>query len=528
MTDQAARLAASGRFAEFLAECASLAQAHSNDADIQQQLGNLYAAYGFLGLARTCLQRASTLQPGDLGHIANLATLARDAGEHAEAARLYDTLLRHLPDHPVVRRNYLTGLEYDPGVSDAARKEAAQAWGQWAIARAEGARPRPPLTPLGDRPLRIGYVSADFCQHTVGLFVKDVIQAHDPKYVHAFAYSSGTQQDWVTQAISSAATFRPVAAMDDAALAAQIRADSIDVLIDLSGHTAGSRLTAFAYRPAPVMVSWLGYFSTTGLPYVDAVLLDEWHAPAVTRQQFTEPVIHLETGRFCYQAVPWAPAEVAAPPFERNGYITFGSFNNTAKLNDGVIDLWSRILRTVPDSRLLLKWRSFNDEGLRRKVKQAFAERGVAPDRIEMRGPSFHAALLKEYGDVDIALDPFPFTGGLTSCEALYMGVPVITLPGSRAVSRQTHALLHQIGLPEFSAPNAAQYVKIAAALAEDRDRLAETRRSLRDAMRASPLMDVTRFTRGLEKTLSDLYRRVHHDAESEHASCPVSHFPFQ
>ena len=231
--------------------------------------------------------------------------------------------------------------------------------------------------------------------------------------------------------------------------------------------------------------------------------------------RIVEPILRLPSGRFCYQPVPWAPATVAVPAFERNGFITFGCFNNTAKFNDGVFDAWARVLHAVPDARLILKWRTFNDEVFRQQVTGAFVVRSIAADRIELRGPSFHADLLKEYADIDIALDPFPFTGGLTSCEALWMGVPVVTWPQSRAVSRQTHAFLHQIGLPELSAKDADDYVRIAADLANDRERLAELRATLRDRMRVSPLMDVAGFTRQLEDTLIDLYRRI--EAEESH-----------
>lgn len=512
---QAQQFAAKGLFEPFLAACSDIGTQASESAATQQSLGRVYASYGFLGAARECYQKALTLHPDDLGSLANLANITRDAGDHTEAGRLYALLLEHLPNHPVVRRNYLTGLEYDPTVSDSERLRAAREWGAWIIGRAGGEARRPPRHPLQDRPLRVGYVSADFCQHTVGLFVKDVLKAHDKSRIQVFAYSAGTVQDWVTNEIRAACVFRDVSAVDDTALAEQVRADGIDVLVDLSGHTAGSRLAAFALRPAPAMVSWLGYFATTGLPYMDAVLLDDWHAPVGTEEQFVEPIVRLASGRFCYQPVSWAPAEVAPPAFQRNGFVTFGCFNNTAKLNDSVFDVWARVLQAVPNSRLILKWRTFNDAVFRQKVTQAFVDYGIAPERIELRGPSFHADLLKEYANLDIVLDPFPFTGGLTSCEALWMGVPVVTWPQSRVVSRQTHAFLHQIGLPELSASNADDYVRIAVELANDRGRLAQLRATLRDRMRASPLLDVAGFTRQLEDTLIDLYRRI--EAEERH-----------
>jgi len=511
---EAAALGVTGRFAEMRALCEEWGRG-TNDVALLLDTGVLLSNYGFLSDARACYKKAQTLASTDLRAQVNLANLARDAGEHAEARHLYTDLLRQLPDHPVIHRNALTSLEYDPEVPDAERLAQAQAWGTWATTRAGGVRTRPALPPLMDRPLRIGYVSADLCQHTVGLFVKDVLKAHDLTRVQVFAYSAGTVKDWVTAEIRAACTFREVSTLDDAALAAQIRADGIDVLIDLSGHTAGSRLTAFAHRPAPVMVSWLGYFATTGLPCMDAVLLDEWHAPPGTEAQFAEPILRLPSGRFCYQPVPWAPTEVAAPAFARNDFISFGCFNNTAKFNAGVFDAWARVLQAVPDARLILKWRTFNDAVIRQNVTQAFVDRGIAAERIELRGPSFHADLLKEYANLDIALDPFPFTGGLTSCEALWMGVPVVTWPQTRVVSRQTHAFLHQIGLPELSAKDADDYVRIAVELANDRARLAQLRATLRDRMRALALMDVDGFTRQLEDTLIDLYRRI--EAEERH-----------
>jgi protein O-GlcNAc transferase len=503
-------LAAQARFDACLTACQQIVNAHGSDPEAVLSVGSLLMAFGFLSGARRCFHHSRTLAPHDLRPVVNLANLASEAGEHAESRRLYADLLRHLPDHPVIRRNALVSLEYDPQASDADRLAQAVAWGRWAITRAGGPpHPRPPLRPLDGRALRVGYVSADLCQHTVGLFVKDVLKAHDPARIALFAYSAGQVKDWVTDAIHSATRFRDVTALNDAALAALIRQDEIDVLVDLSGHTGGSRLTVFAHRPAPVQVAWLGYFATTGLSCIDAVLLDEWHAPPGTEAQFTEPVARLTGGRFCYQPVPWAPADVAPPPSLAAGRITFGSFNNTAKFNDGVFDVWAGILAAVPDSRLILKWRTFNDGSLCDSVRDAFARRSIGPGRIELRGPSFHNDLLKEYVGVDIALDPFPFTGGLTSCEALWMGVPVVTWPQGRVVSRQSFAFLSAIGLPELAANDADDYVRIAIDLAADRERMATMRGTMRQRMRASPLMDVAGFAHRFEQRLIDLARAV-------------------
>ena len=502
---KAAELGAAGKFAQMRALCQVLING-STDVSLLLGIGALLSNFGCLTDAKMVYTRAHALAPQDLRIQINLANVLRDCGDHAAAHRIYTDLLSWIPDQPVSRRNALISLEYNPVISDAERFIQAKAWGVWAVSRVGGTLRRPEMRSLQNRPLRIGYVSADLCQHTVGLFVKDVLKAHDPARVQVFAYSAGAVKDWVTDEIRAACIFHDVSTLDDAALAAQIRADGIDVLVDLSGHTAGSRLTAFALRPAPAVVSWLGYFATTGLPYIDAVLLDEWHAPEGTGAQFVEPVLRLSPDRICYHPVPWAPALVLAPPFECNHYITFGCFNNTSKLNTQVFDVWARVLSAVPSAHLILKWRTFNDEVFRGQVTNEFVRRGIAPERIELRGPSFHADLLKEYADLDIAFDPFPFTGGLTSCEALWMGVPVVTWPQSRVVSRQTHAFLHQIGLPELSAQDADDYVRIAVELANDRERLADLRGTMRDRMQASSLMDVEGFTRQLEDTLIDLY----------------------
>lgn len=513
--------AQSANFPEMLVTCQRLIAGHGGDVDVLLAVGSLFLNFGYLARARDCFERVQRLDPNDLRAQMNLANVARDGGDHATAQRLYAALQVAQPHNAVIRRNALVSQEYNPAATDAQRLASACAWGDWAIAQAGGWQARPPVRQRtvpskgALRPLRVGYVSADLCQHTVGLFVKDVLQAHNiqPAGVGAttvtvFAYSSGLVSDWVSDAIRAACTWRAVSGLDDTALAALIRQDQIDVLVDLSGHTAGSRLTVFAHRPAPVQVSWLGYFATTGLRYIDAVLLDEWHAPGDTQAQFVEPIIWLPHGRLCYQPVPWAPP-VAPPPCLQAGHITFGCFNNTGKLNAGVFNVWSRVLGAVPRSRLVLKWRSLADETLCQSIHTAFSDRGIDPGRIELRPASFHIDVLHQYSGIDIALDPFPFTGGLTSCEALWMGVPVITWPQGRVVARQTFAFLSSIGLAELAANDASDYVRIAQSLAADPAKLTNLRRTLRSTLQASPMMDVTGFTRQLEATLSDLHHAI-------------------
>ncbi len=495
------------RYDDCLTACRRILNDPAHELDALLGAGTLLMNFGLLGEARRCFERARESSPSEPGPLANLANLAREAGDHRTCRQLYTGLLERFPDHPVIRRNALTSFEYDPEVQDAVRLAQAQAWGRWAMDRTGGARLRPAFGAPAKRPLRIGYVSADFCHHTVGLFVTGVLAAHDPEWVSVYAYSAGKVHDGVTAAIRRATVFHDVSGLDDAALAQRIRADAIDVLVDLSGHTAGSRLIAFAYRPAPVQVSWLGYWATTGLPALDAVLLDDWSAPDCGAASFTEKIIRLPGGRFCYAPVLFAPAVSPAPCVAR-GCVTFGCFNNTAKLNPRVLELWARLLHAAPGSRLLLKWRTFLDAELRRQVLRTFDSRGVNADRIELRPASFHADVLKQYADVDIALDPFPFNGGQTSCEALWMGVPVVTWPQSRVVSRQTFAYLSAIGCPQWSAASAGEYVNIAAGLASDPAGLQRIRAGLRAKMSVSSLCDVRGFTRGLEQAYAILYEQ--------------------
>ncbi len=509
LLQQAQQHAQSGRFDEMRASLWQLSSDSLMGIDTLLSKGALLASFGFLSDASQAYEEAMKRAPDDMRAKINFANVLRDACHHQEARQIYAELVRVLPNHPIVRRNALTSIEYDPSISDREGLEHVKSWGQWAVERVGEAMPRPPMHALDNRRLRIGYVSADFCQHTVGLFVKAVLEKHDQKRVQIFAYSAGTVSDWVTRQIQALVEFRDVADLDDSQLAQRIKDDAIDVLVDLSGHTAGSRLTAFALRPAPVMVSWLGYFASTGLEYVDAVLLDKWHAPIGSQEQFIEPIVHLSRGRLCYEPVPWAPSKVSPPPCMKNGFITFGCFNNTAKLNDGVFDVWSAILASVAQSRLILKWRTFNDKLFCEQVTSRFVTSGIAAERIELRGPTFHKDLLKEYDDVDICLDPFPFTGGMTSCEALWMGVPVITWPQSRIVSRQTFAFLSSIGLTEWVAHDAQEYIKIATRLAQDIDRLVMLRNNMREKMRASMLMDVVGFTSELENTMITLFNRI-------------------
>jgi len=363
------------------------------------------------------------------------------------------------------------------------------------------------LSPSARRPgaLRVGFVSPDLAAHPVGMFLMPLLRELDRRRIIPFAYFTGTYRDAVTDYIKGLTEWRDAATLFDDALAARIREDEIDILIDLSGYTGGNRLELFARRAAPIQISWLGYFGTTGLAAMDYVLTDRWHVPEGREGQFTEKLLFMPNSRFCFAPAPFAP-DVAPPPCLRNGYITFGSFNNRAKLTPSVIEAWAGVLNSVPGSRLLLKWRSLAAPSIRNELLDAFSRQGIEAARIELRPASYHLDLFHEYGDMDIALDPFPFSGGQTSVEALWMGVPVLTMPGPRAVSRQTLSMIGSLQRPDWLArwvaESPADLAAKAMTLAADREGLREIRAALRQVMRASPLMDAQRFARDFENCL--------------------------
>ena len=358
--------------------------------------------------------------------------------------------------------------QYDPEVSDEGATKSAIDWGVYQVSMIRAAPRAPRLANRSTDNLRVGYVSADIYRHPVGWLGAGPISSHDRTAFHITVYANQTAADDLTSSVkSSVDAWAPILELDDDTVAAKVMADEIDILVDLSGHTAGNRLGVFARRPARVQLSWLGYFATTGLPTMDYVLLDDHHLVAGAEQLFIEKVIRLPGCRFCYSAPAYA-GDPTPPPSLETGFTTFGSFNNAAKVNDDVLALWAQVLAAVPDSNLLLKWRSYVDPILQGRTRFEFSRRGIDPRRIQFDGKTPHRDMLAQYSQVDIALDPFPFSGGLTSCEALWMGVPVVTLPGSRPASRQTHSILQTIGRSECSAQTLSAYVDIAASLARN------------------------------------------------------------
>ncbi len=476
---------------------------HPEDAQAGINLGNALAGLGRPDEALDAYDSVLRRRPDHAAAHFNRGNALKEFGRLDEAVAAFEAAVRLRPDHAAAQSNLLVSAHYVAGIAPAdilarARRYAGMLEAGPPAALANPADP--------GRRLRVGYVSGDLGQHPVGIFLAPVLACHDRSAFEIVCYADRDRADPVADRLRAHGDqWRRIAGLGDAEAAALIRADGIDVLVDLAGHTAPNRLPLFAGRAAPVQASWLGYWGTTGLSRMDAILSDATTIPPGEEGLYSERVLRLPGGRFCYGGPDDAP-DPAPPPCLDRGTVTFGSHNNLSKLGPEVVGLWADLVRAVPDSRLLLKWRSLGSEAMRRRITAAFAGAGLGPERLELRPSSPHRAMLEGYGDIDVALDPFPFSGGLSSCEALWMGVPVVTLPGVAPQSRQTAGFLHALGRPEWIAASPADYVAIAAGLAADPARLSRLRQTQRTRLAASPLCDAPTFTRGLEAAYRQLW----------------------
>jgi protein O-GlcNAc transferase len=357
-----------------------------------------------------------------------------------------------------------------------------------------------------DRRLRIGYVSPHFRNHCQALFLMPLLSKHDHRHFEIICYSASANPDDVTQRLlAQADEWRPVIGMSDAEIAARVRADRIDILVDLTMHMEGSKLGVFALKPAPLQVCWLAYPGTTGLSAMDYRVTDRFlDPPEHGRGEYAEAPIRLPDAFWCYD--PLTCEHEASPlPALASGRITLGCLNNFVKVNDRVLEQWAGVLCEVSSARLLMQAPEGNS---RRRTLEALEYHGVDPGRIEFVGRMPRPEYLATYGRIDICLDTFPYGGHTTSLDAFWMGVPVVTLVGNTVVGRAGLCQAMNLGLPELVARTPDDYVRIAVGLSQDLDRLAELRGGLRSRMKASPLMDAPRFARNLEGAYREIWRR--------------------
>jgi len=359
--------------------------------------------------------------------------------------------------------------------------------------------------PTAARRLRIGYVSPDFRDHPVGRYLLPLLERHDREQFEILCYSGVARPDWLTGRLRAlAGGWRTTLGISDARLAEMIREDRVDILVDLALHTLENRLPVFAHRPAPVQVTWLGYPGSPGLPSIGYRLTDAWMDPPGqgTASSVEEPV-RLPGCWCCYDPLGESP-EISQLPAASTGRLTFGSLNHFAKVHEGVLALWRRVLDAISGSRLVMFCPA---ESARERVRAFFGARGIAAERVELVGHLPRWEYLRLYQRIDIGLDPLPCNGMTTTCDAVWMGVPVLTLPGEMPVSRAGLSLLSTIGLAKLVAQSEEDYVRLAVELAADLPRLAHLRTTLRPRMQASPLMDAPRFARNIEAAYRKMWQ---------------------
>ncbi len=481
--------------------------------DARVNLAVVHNRTGRLESAAALVRQALSIAPDHAEAHANMAGILREQGEVGASLEHYRRAAALRPNSHRTFSNYLLARQADPTASPADLLADHVAWSaRFASAVDPGTSGgfSPTIDRDPDRRLRIGYVSADLRSHSVASFIEPILAAHDHDRVHVTCYSDGVP-DRVTERIQATArpdVWRDVRPLSDDALAKRIVDDGIDVLVDLSGHTADNRLLAFARRPAPVQVTYCGYPSTTGLASMGWRLTDDVADPVnLTDRWHAERLWRLPNGFLCFAPDP--DCVVPGPsPFGSRGFVTFGSFNNLSKVGDGVLELWAEIVRSVPGSHLFLKSRALSDDEPRERLRGKMLRLGVESDRLEFAPyaatPREHVAL---YDRVDVGLDPFPYTGTTTTCEALWMGVPVITLPGIAHASRVGASLLTRIGCPELVADSPSAYFDIATGLARNTDRLVAYRADLRGRMKASPLTNPAVITRDIEAAYREMWR---------------------
>jgi|CXWL01.1.fsa_nt_gi predicted O-linked N-acetylglucosamine transferase (SPINDLY family) len=507
-------------------------------------LGNLYKQLGDAGQAAEHIARALALEPAHAEWLCNLASVQYSRLELNESVASLEAAMKLAPDYErahsqLAAVQVVTGrireareslrrsqeLKTDPATeswllllehyfSDADPQASFQAHLAWAdrharrVTRVTDHRSRPRAA---GRRINVGYLSPDFNGHPVSYFIEPVLAAHDRGAFNVFCYSNSERADEVTARLrSSAENWRDTPKLTDEELVDRIYADGIDVLVDLAGHTGGGRLQVFARKPAPVQVTWLGYPNTTGLETMDYRLSDAIaDPPGLTERFHSEQLVRLPRGFLCY-APPEGSPEVRLVPASADGRVTFACFNNLAKVTPEMTAIWAELLRSLPGARLILKNYGLSAGSARRDLRASFEGHGIDSARVELRPAERSLAEhLSRYGEVDIALDVFPYNGTTTTCEALWMGVPVVTLAGSTHVSRVSASILERVGLADLVAHAPEQYLDIAQRLAADVERRRALRAGMRARMQSSPLLDAAGFARDLESAFREMLAKA-------------------
>jgi predicted O-linked N-acetylglucosamine transferase (SPINDLY family) len=460
---------------------------------------------GQLDGAVAAYRQAIRLKPDYALAHGNLGNALKDMGQLEEAVASFREAIRLKPDFAEAHSNLIYALHFHPGYDARMIHEEHRHWSrQFAeplkkLIGAHGNSREP------ERALRIGYVSPDFRDHPVGRFLVSLLAAHDRERFEVFCYSDVRRPDRFTELLRRhARQWRQTAGVTDEGMAQLVQEDRIDVLVDLTMHMAGNRMLLFARKPAPVQVTYLAYCSTTGLETMDYRLTDpHLDPPGMNDEYYSEKTVRLPETYWCYPVHEQSPP-VGPPPGRSAGEVTFGCLNNFCKVSPETLELWIQLLRAAPKSKLILQ---AGEGSHRQRVWDLLEHGGIDPGRLKFVGRVPLWEYFKRYDQIDVGLDPFPCNGGTTTCDALWMGVPVVSLAGRTAVGRGGVSILANVGLPELIAQTPDEYVQIAAELAGDLPRLGELRRTLRGRMQGSPLMDAPRFARNIEAAYRQMWR---------------------
>jgi protein O-GlcNAc transferase len=468
--------------------------------------GNVLSKLGKPAEAETALRRALEIDPSSVPALHLLGNVLRSQSRIREAIDAFALARRLAPDRFDLESMELLTLNFTDEISERALSARHRVFG----ARLEQAFP-PPFASFRNqrdpaRRLRIGYVSCDFNLHPVALFAIPLLERHDRSGYEIYCYSTGSKTDDITHEVKARTdVWRDVAKMSDSELADTIHCDQIDILVDLTGHAGVMRLGVFARQPSPVQVTWLGYLSTTGLTRIHYRLCDAvTDPPQVTDQLHTETLVRLPHSQWCYRPL-LSIDHAREPPCKSNGFITFGSFNHVPKLSQTLRKLWVDILARLPDSRLVVV--GVPEGHAKERLLEDCRAAGVAVSRLTVVPRVPLDEYFRWFSAVDIALDSTPYSGGTTTCDTLWMGVPVITLLGPRSVSRSAAGILSTVGLPDWIASTPEEYVRLAVRFAQDRPVIVNLRQSLRQRMRESPIMDEPRFVRDVENAYRGMWQ---------------------
>ncbi len=469
-------------------------------------LASAHFANGDLAKAEELCHRILKIKPDSILALVTLGSCLSTGGDASSALSLYEKLIEGDPNQSVMHSNVL--FEYN-NLPSMGREAVFQRHIEWARLFEQPLRKPDDFYSRDQTPgrkLRIGYVSGDFIGHPVGFLLRDILRHHDASLFEVHCFSMVIRAQEVLPELRAAADYwEDIFLYSDEEVVDLIRKAEIDILVDLSGHTAYNRLLVFARRPAPIQAEWIGYFHSTGMTAIDYFITDPHTTPPDQGQRFTETPVYLPHTRFCYGPPDYAP-EPTPPPCLLKGHITFGSFNRLPKMSDALVEIWSKILLAVPGSQLVIKSGALSESLVKERLVKRFTAHGIDGSRLDLRDRSAHSDMFAQYSDIDVALDTIPFNGGMTTLEALWMGVPVVSIAGDTVVSRQTISVLANIGLENALAfKDVDTYIEGAIALANNPARLSELRSQLRHRMETSPLRQSEKFTRDLES----LYRRM-------------------